>query len=75
MSDRMELIMDGNIQKIGKATAVVRIPADTVKVLGLRLPDGDKPGSRVLVHKEGRRLILEFPEEGEKPEKGPEGEF
>jgi len=56
----MELIYDGEVQKIGKNTCVVRIPAETAKVLGI------SPGSRVLMYKEGRKLVLEFPAQGEK---------
>ena len=61
MSERMEPIMDDFVGKAGKNTCVVRIPADTAKVMGI------KPGSRVIMHKEGNRLILEFPVEGVSP--------
>jgi antitoxin component of MazEF toxin-antitoxin module len=60
VSEKMELIYDGEVQKVGKNTCVVRIPAETAKVLDIG------PGSRVLMSKEGRTLVLEFPAEGEK---------
>ncbi len=52
----MELIYDGKVQRLGKNTAAVRIPADIADLLGAR------PDSRVLMYKEGRRLILDFPD-------------
>jgi len=53
----MEIVYDGKVQKIGKNTAVVRIPADIADLLEAR------PGSRVVMSKEGSRLILEFPKD------------
>lgn len=63
MSERMELIYDGEVSGYGKSLYAL-IPGDQVKVLGL------KKGDRMRVYREtteGRvRLIIEFPKPGDK---------
>ena len=54
----MELIYKGRVKKIGKNTAIIRIPAEIADLLGGR------PGMAFEMHKEGDRLIIVFPGKG-----------
>lgn len=58
----MELIYKGKVQKVGKNTAVIRIPAEIADLLGGR------PGMGFEMHKEGERLIITFPDKGKAEE-------
>jgi len=58
----MELVYDDEVRRMGKNTAAVYIPSSIAKVVGATA------GSRVLMYKEGDKLILEFPKDGAKPE-------